>query len=98
MADGRWLMANVLGYLLSAIRYLPFAICHWMKMPTGVLLMAYGGPNSLDEGEPYLLDVRGGRPTAPELVAEVRQRYAQIGGRSPLLELTQRQAGALQRV
>ncbi len=68
-----------------------------MSNITAVLLMAYGGPNSLDEVEPYLLDVRGGRPTAPELVAEVRQRYALIGGRSPLLDLTQAQADALQR-
>jgi protoporphyrin/coproporphyrin ferrochelatase len=60
--------------------------------------MAYGGPNSLEDVEPYLLDVRGGRPTAPELVEEVRQRYALIGGRSPLLELTQAQARALQSV
>ncbi len=35
-----------------------------------VLLMAYGGPNTLAEVEPYLLDVRGGRPTKPELVEE----------------------------
>ena len=27
----------------------------------GVLVMAYGGPNNLDEVEPYLMDVRGGR-------------------------------------
>jgi ferrochelatase len=57
-----------------------------------VLLMAYGGPGSLDDVEPYLLDVRGGRPTSPELVHEVRERYAQIGGRSPILELTRAQA------
>ena len=61
----------------------------------GVLVMAYGGPNNLDEVEPYLLDVRGGRPTAPELVAEIRERYARIGGRSPLLDITQEQAAAL---
>jgi protoporphyrin/coproporphyrin ferrochelatase len=64
--------------------------------PTGVMLMAYGGPDSLDDVEPYLLDVRGGRPTAPELLAEVRHRYALIGGRSPLLERTQAQADGLQ--
>ncbi|MEP7199757.1 MAG: ferrochelatase [Chloroflexota bacterium] len=69
-----------------------------MSKKTGVLLMAYGGPNSLDDVEPYLLDVRGGRPTAPELVAEVRHRYALIGGRSPLLDLSNAQANALQRV
>ena len=61
----------------------------------GVLLMAYGGPGSLDDVEPYLLDVRGGRPTAPELVAEITARYAQIGGRSPIRERTEAQARAL---
>ena len=44
-----------------------------------VLLMAYGGPNNLGEVEPYLADVRGGRPTKPELVEEIRGRYAKIG-------------------
>ncbi|HYT70340.1 MAG TPA: ferrochelatase [Gemmatimonadales bacterium] len=63
----------------------------------GVLLMAYGGPGSLDDVEPYLLDVRGGRPTAPEFVAEIRARYAQIGGRSPIRERTEAQARALAR-
>ncbi|CAG0927696.1 protoporphyrin/coproporphyrin ferrochelatase [Thermoflexales bacterium] len=62
----------------------------------GVLVMAYGGPNNLDEVEPYLLDVRGHRPTAPEIVREVRERYQLIGGRSPILEQTQAQADALQ--
>ena len=64
--------------------------------PTAVLLMAYGSPDSLDEMEAYLLDVRGGRPTSPALVEEIQHRYAQIGGRSPLLELTRRQATALE--
>jgi len=65
-------------------------------MTIGVLVMAYGGPNSLDEVEPYLLDVRGYRPTAPEIIHEVRERYKLIGGRSPILEQTQAQAAALQ--
>src|SRR5256886_5199692 len=62
-----------------------------------VLLMAYGGPGSLDEVEPSLQDVRGGRPTAPELVQEIRQRYARIGGRSPIRELTEAQAAGVRR-
>ena len=62
-----------------------------------VLLMAYGGPGSLDEVEPYLADVRGGRPTAPELVTEIKGRYARIGGRSPIRERTEAQARALER-
>jgi len=64
--------------------------------PIGVLLMAYGGPLSLDEVEPYLLDVRGGRPMTAEFLEEVRQRYRLIGGRSPLLDITRAQAAALQ--
>jgi protoporphyrin/coproporphyrin ferrochelatase len=63
-----------------------------------VLLMAYGGPGSLDEVEPYLQDVRGGRPTSPELVQEIRARYARIGGRSPILDLTRAQAAGVARV
>jgi len=62
----------------------------------GVLVMAYGGPDNLDEVEPYLLDVRGFRPTAPAIIHEVRERYREIGGRSPILERTRAQAEALQ--
>jgi ferrochelatase len=58
--------------------------------------MAYGGPNTLDEVEPYLLDVRGYRPTSPEIIHEVRERYREIGGRSPILERTKAQADALE--
>ena len=52
-------------------------------------------PNNIDEVEPYLLDVRGYRPTAPEIIHEVRERYREIGGRSPILEQTREQAAAL---
>ncbi len=62
-----------------------------------VLVMAYGGPGNLDEVEPYLMDVRGGRPTKPQLVEEIRARYARIGGHSPILELTRAQAAAIGR-
>jgi ferrochelatase len=62
-----------------------------------VLLMAYGGPASLDEVEPYLLDVRGGRPTPPHFVAEITARYMQIGGRSPIRAHTEAQAAAVAR-
>lgn len=57
--------------------------------------MAYGSPDSVEELGPYLLDIRGGRPVAPQLLAEMRQRYEMIGGRSPLLDLTRAQAAAL---
>jgi ferrochelatase len=62
----------------------------------GLLVMAYGGPSSLDEVEPYLMDVRGYRPTSPEIVHEVRERYREIGGHSPILERTRAQADAIE--
>jgi ferrochelatase len=69
-----------------------------IQNPTlATLLLAYGGPDSLDDVEPYLRNVRGGRDVPPALVAEYRRRYALIGGRSPLLEITRRQAEALRR-
>lgn len=58
--------------------------------------MAYGGPNNLEEVEPYLLDVRSYRPTSQEIIRAVRERYRQIGGRSPILERTRAQAQALE--
>jgi ferrochelatase len=62
-----------------------------------VLVMAYGGPGNIAEVEPYLMDIRGGRPTKPQLVEEIRTRYARIGGRSPILELTRAQAAGIGR-
>jgi len=62
---------------------------------SGVLLMAHGTPSSLDEMPEYLTLVRGGRPPSAELVQEMRENYAAIGGRSPLTEITDAQAEAL---
>lgn len=55
-------------------------------------MMAYGSPESLDDMAAYLSDIRGGRPMSPEFVEEFRGRYALIGGKSPLNELTFAQA------
>jgi len=64
-------------------------------MRTGVLLMAHGTPSTLDEMPEYLRLVRGGRPPSDELIHEMRENYAAIGGRSPLTEITEAQAAAL---
>ena len=63
---------------------------------TGVMLMTYGSPDSLEEAdvETYLARVRGGRAADPELVTEFTRRYRVIGG-SPLIEITRQQAAAL---
>jgi ferrochelatase len=65
------------------------------ERPIGVLVMAYGGPASLEEIPGYLADIRAGRPTPREVLDEITENYRAIGGRSPLLEATQRQVDAL---
>ncbi len=62
----------------------------------GVLLLAHGAPERTEDVEKYLGFVRSGRPASPEIVEEVRHRYAAIGGSSPLLRWTHAQAEALQ--
>ena len=66
-----------------------------VRLPVGVLVMAYGGPSSLAEIPGYLADIRAGRPTPRELLEEITESYRAIGGRSPLLEVTRRQVDAL---
>lgn len=66
------------------------------QRPIAILLMAMGGPDSLENVEPYLRDVRGGRPTPPELVAEIRERYRLTGGKSPVLAITRETARQLE--
>ncbi|TAL12067.1 MAG: ferrochelatase [Nitrospirae bacterium] len=46
--------------------------------------MALGGPDSLEAVGPFLQDVRGGRPTSPELLREITERYRATGGKSPV--------------
>jgi len=66
------------------------------RAATGVLLMAYGTPATLDDVEAYYTHIRGGRTPAPELVADLRRRYEAIGGTSPLLDITRAQASGIQ--
>jgi protoporphyrin/coproporphyrin ferrochelatase len=66
-----------------------------IQYPIGVLFMAYGGPNSLDEIPGYLADIRSGRPTTPAVLEEITNNYRLIGGKSPLLEFTQQQVDAV---
>ena len=64
-------------------------------MNAGVLLLAHGAPERVEDVEPYLQFVRGGRPSDPRITEEVRHRLAAIGGSSPLLAWTRTQAEAL---
>jgi ferrochelatase len=62
----------------------------------GVLLLAHGGPSSLEDVPAFLEQVRGGRPCPERLVDGVRERYRCIGGASPLPVITQRTATKLE--
>jgi len=64
-------------------------------MSTAVLLLAHGTPGSLDDIPAYLRNITGGRPLPDSVIEEVRHRYGLIG-RSPLTDITLRQAALLQ--
>ena len=61
----------------------------------GVLLLAHGAPDRLEDIPEFLLNVRGGRPLPEPVVKEITHRYSLIGGGSPLLRLTTLQAQTL---
>ena len=62
-----------------------------VKPRTGVLLLAHGSPDKVDEVPEFLRYITRGRPISPEVVEEVKHRYGAIG-QSPLTcwTLTQR--------
>ncbi len=60
--------------------------------------MAYGTPASLDDVGAYYTHIRGGRKPSAEQLSDLVNRYTAIGGSSPLLEITHRQAAKLQSV
>ncbi len=59
-----------------------------MDASLAVVLLGHGTPGSLDDVPAFLANIRRGRAVPAELVTEVRRRYAAIGGRSPLLEIS----------
>ena len=61
-----------------------------------VLLIAFGGPTGPEEIRPFLARVTKGIPIPPERLEEVAHHYEAVGGKSPLNEITFRQANALQ--
>ena len=85
-----------------------------MTGTTGVCLLYIGGPQTLDQVEPFLLELFAdrdlirlpggrllqgplGRFIARRRAPGVRERYRRIGGGSPLVRITTRQAELLQR-
>ena len=65
------------------------------RTPDAVLLIAFGGPDTPEDVRPFLANVTRGGPIPAARIAEVAHHYELIGGRSPLNELTFRQADLL---
>lgn len=61
---------------------------------TAVILIALGGPRSLDEVGPFMAAFMG-RSAPPPVIQAVVERYQLIGGKSPLPEIVKAQAKAL---
>jgi ferrochelatase len=63
----------------------------------GLLVMAYGTPETMDDVRPYLTHIRHGHEPSDEAVEDLKDRYGQIGGPSPLYQTTVDQMKALER-
>ena len=63
-----------------------------------VLLIGFGGPGSLEDVEPFLRNVVGGRPIPEKRLESVKKHYTLVGGRSPYNELTFRQMEGLMKL
>jgi len=63
-----------------------------------VVLMAYGSPERLSDVPAYYADIRGGRPVAPEQLADLVERYRRLGieESSPLNAVTEQTRAALE--
>jgi ferrochelatase len=62
---------------------------------SAVLLLAHGSPDSLAEIPEFMHRITGGRAVPDSVMQEIYHRYSLIG-KSPLTEITMRQAEALQ--
>jgi ferrochelatase len=71
-----------------------------MMEKQAILLLAFGGPESLDDVKPFVTNVLASRGRTPDeaQIESVIERYKLIGGKSPLLKITRSQAEALEKV
>ncbi|MBE7094259.1 ferrochelatase [Bacillus cereus] len=65
------------------------------KKKIGLLVMAYGTPESLDDVEAYYTHIRHGHKPSEEALQDLIRRYKAIGGISPLAKITKEQAHKL---
>ncbi len=66
-------------------------------MRRGVLVMAYGTPERLEDVESYYTHIRRGRPPSAELLEELVSRYEAVGGPTALNRITRAQAAGIAR-
>ena len=68
------------------------------RVSEAVVLMAYGSPERLADVPAYYADIRGGRPIAPENLADLVERYRRLGieDSSPLNAITEQTRAALE--
>jgi protoporphyrin/coproporphyrin ferrochelatase len=64
-------------------------------MTRGVLVMAHGTPERLEDLDSFYTRIRRGRPPAPEQLEDLARRYRAIGGVSPLNARTAAQVDGL---
>ncbi len=63
----------------------------------GVILVGYGAPDSPEAVEPFLKSIAGGRSFTREQIDKTVEKYRLIGGKSPLVRITERQAVAVEK-
>ncbi|GEN45738.1 ferrochelatase [Alkalibacillus haloalkaliphilus] len=62
----------------------------------GLLVMAYGTPYKEEDLERYYTHIRKGNRPTDEMIEDLRSRYEEIGGISPLARITRGQGEALE--
>jgi ferrochelatase len=67
------------------------------KKTKAVLLMAYGSPETKEDVAAYFTHIRGGVRPKEEHIANLKQRYEAVGGKTPLYSITKNQAHDLQK-
>lgn len=53
-------------------------------MKEGLLLFTYGGPETMEEVEPFIREILHGRPICEKRLAQIQKHYALFQGKSPL--------------
>ncbi|PJF40783.1 MAG: hypothetical protein D6737_14000, partial [Chloroflexi bacterium] len=63
---------------------------------SAVLLLGNGSPDTLDNVPAYISQMMNGRLPDPRVVDDMTDRFRQIGGQSPLLDIMQSLAAQLE--